>query len=292
MDPACLTDEEINYELALRHVSNLSALPRRARAARLRVLIEEDTSKQVYYDDASYVMDEDENIKQCQRNTNEILLTLDTALQKSDLMVIRQARSRLFHYRERLAIIEPSAHQLDTHTSLALLVQFALEDIDDALGKGKKTTKSANRQDVAVATGAVPKTTHTTSRAEADPAATHMISPSQPEPLLGAYSANSPPGQDTLVTPQLIDLDDSKRYAEKSDQRYDLLARLDNRGKDSLDQRITAATSRGVFNMADHPTPRVRSFDEYPPPPYAATNGTPTTKEPARLRTHTKRMGD
>lgn len=65
MDPASLTEEEICYELTLRHVNNLGALPRRARAVRLRALMQEDESKGTFYDNSSHVMEVRNNISQC-----------------------------------------------------------------------------------------------------------------------------------------------------------------------------------------------------------------------------------
>lgn len=159
MDPACLTEDEINYELALRQVPNLSYLPRRARAVRLRELIQDDSLRQIQYENSSQIMDRETNINLCQLNINEVLQSLDTAFQQSDFTYIRQAHSRLLHYRDRLAIIEPTNDWLDTHRSLTLLVQSALRDIDEALGKSNKALNLVCKQDFTTATGTKPKST-------------------------------------------------------------------------------------------------------------------------------------
>lgn len=101
--------------------------------------MQEDEAKQAIYENSVHVMENEHNITQCQQRVNELLKALDTAFHKSDLTFVRQARSRYIHYRNRLAIIDPTNELLDTHTSLSLLVQFALEDIDDASGKSKKS---------------------------------------------------------------------------------------------------------------------------------------------------------
>lgn len=291
MDPACLTEEEISYELALRHVSSLSSLPRRARAVRLRALMKEDSSKHIYHENSSHVMDGETNIDMCQFNINELLSTLDTAFQKSDLTFIRQARSRLFHYRDRLAIIEPSTNLLDTHTSLCLLVQFALEDIDDALGKGNKSL--INKQDLASMTGAIPKTTRTSAHAENESATKHTNDTLQQASPLSINHSTSLPEQETPAEPQLLDIEEIEdRYVGEKDpmnrrtaridgtrsQRFDLLPGFDNRGWNSLEQRVHAAAAHGLNNTTHHTTLRGMRLEEIPPPPYAAPGVTPATR--------------
>ncbi|XP_062700567.1 uncharacterized protein LOC109405945 [Aedes albopictus] len=170
MDPASLLEEEISYELALRHVNNLGALPRRARAVRLRALMQEDEIKGILYDNSSHVMDVGDNISQCQSRVRELIPEVEAALKRGDLPAVRLLRSRLVHYRDRLSIVDPPVAFLDTHAAVALLVQFSLEDVDDALGRTKKSARpvnsdSANRS----STGAVPKgTTQSSTVTEGD----------------------------------------------------------------------------------------------------------------------------
>nr|XP_029707580.1 uncharacterized protein LOC115254310 [Aedes albopictus] len=170
MDPASLLEEEISYELALRHVNNLGALPRRARAVRLRALMQEDEIKGILYDNSSHVMDVGDNISQCQSRVRELIPEVEAALKRGDLPAVRLLRSRLVHYRDRLSIVDPPVASLDTHAAVALLVQFSLEDVDDALGRTKKSARpvnsdSANRS----STGAVPKgTTQSSTVTEGD----------------------------------------------------------------------------------------------------------------------------
>lgn len=162
MDPTCLSEEEIRYELALRHVSFLSSVSRRARAVRLRTLMQEDDMKGIYHADSSHVMNAAENIDQCMSRVHEMIPLINAAYKNGDLESLRQSRSRLMHYRDRLAIIEPPPQMRDTYATLVLLVQFSLEDIEDAVGRPKKrasdnsvnsdATDRANNNSVSAAT--------------------------------------------------------------------------------------------------------------------------------------------
>lgn len=138
MDPTCLSEEEVSYELALRHVNNLGSISRRIRAVKLRALMQEDDIKGNVYADSSHVMMPEDNIAQCLTRVREITASLDLAFKQGNMETIREARSRLLHYRDRLAIIDAPQALNDTYTTLSLLVQFSLEDIDDALGRSRK----------------------------------------------------------------------------------------------------------------------------------------------------------
>lgn len=73
---------------------------------------------------------------------------------------MRQARSRLTHYRERLEIINAPAEMRDVQASLELEFQYALEDIEDALGVNEKRRNELPLNDVnrsTTSTGAIPK---------------------------------------------------------------------------------------------------------------------------------------
>ncbi|XP_058465806.1 uncharacterized protein LOC131439148 [Malaya genurostris] len=161
MDPSSLTEEEIWYELALRHVNNLGVLPRRARSVRLRALMQEDEIKGTIYNSSAHVMDAADNISQCQIRVRELMPEMQSALKRGDLPSVRIILSRLTHYRERLAIVEPPENLKETHATLSLLVQFSLEDIDDVLGNSQKNGEQAVNSDGARKdnTGAIPKDT-------------------------------------------------------------------------------------------------------------------------------------
>ena len=79
MDPAFLSEDEVDYELALRHVSNLSSLPRRARAVRLRALMQSDSDNNICYNDSSHIMGSEQNIANYQTRVNDLIAQWNTA---------------------------------------------------------------------------------------------------------------------------------------------------------------------------------------------------------------------
>ncbi|XP_062535431.1 uncharacterized protein LOC134204672 [Armigeres subalbatus] len=278
MDPASLTEEEIGYELALRHVTNLGSLPRRARAVRLRALMQEDEIKNTIYDTSSHVMEAVDNISQCQSEVSKIVSELDGAFKRGDLPAVRVIRSRLIHYRDRLAIVEPPANHSETHATLSLLVQFSLEDTDDALGRTKKQVRTKVNSDSAKNTGAVPKGTMQTS--------------TSPGANFRGFDENGDPREQSNEENQdfVIQTEEVRQQSRSTPTMTDPLAALPTRnspnvqgsehGAESLEvQRVNRG--RGYRNASQRPTVqssryslqkessmREPTFSSFAPPPY------------------------
>ncbi|XP_055604322.1 uncharacterized protein LOC129752573 [Uranotaenia lowii] len=83
-------------------------------------------------------MDAEQNIRVCQERVHTLLDQLKTAYKAADYQFMRQAISRLIHYRDRLAIVEPTSKLEDMYKTLTLLVQCSLEDIEDVLNNPRK----------------------------------------------------------------------------------------------------------------------------------------------------------
>lgn len=138
MDPTWLTEEEIEYELALRGAPDLKSLPRRARAVRLRAIIKDDEQNGRVHGSATHFVDPAIDLEVCQHNLGKLYTSIEEACRTGDKTVLVEARSRLLHYRDRLAAIEPPDDLKQSQAAMSLQVQDALEDIDDAAGKGRR----------------------------------------------------------------------------------------------------------------------------------------------------------
>lgn len=276
MDPASLSEEEICYELALRHVNNLGALPRRARAVRLRALMQEDEIRGMIYDSSSHVMDAGDNISQCQTRVRELIPEVEAALNRGDLPAVRLVRSRLIHYRDRLAIIDPPEVFVDTHATLSLLVQFSLEDVDDALGRTKKSVRPVNSESVnRSSTGAVPKRINQTSMsAEEDLRGFDA----EGNPSFRSSSSNhvdieqtgQPQRQSTSSAMEALEnrsqrMNSTQHDNERGAESLELLAANRGRGRGASRQRVATNNRFTMEKDFSHREPTISSI---PPPPY------------------------
>lgn len=136
MDLTHLSDEEIDYELALRFVVNLGPLTHRNKVLKLKDLItKEDALQNTIYHSSEHVMSSTTNIETCQKRIGELKQLVDEAIQMKDAFATAQLRSRLLHYSHRLDAINPLAPFASTKETLCSLVKVLIDEVDSALSR-------------------------------------------------------------------------------------------------------------------------------------------------------------
>ena len=130
-----LTDEEIAYELALRHVTNLAPTTKRARVTKLKALVQEDILRDTVYVNSEYVMQPELNMETCQSAIRELRKFVDLAIQNDNQEQIKVVRSRLLHYRHRLHIIPSVVPLEETRNVLIELVETLIAEINSVVNK-------------------------------------------------------------------------------------------------------------------------------------------------------------
>ncbi|XP_055590749.1 uncharacterized protein LOC129742837 [Uranotaenia lowii] len=291
MDPACLSEDEVSYELALRHVANLSSLPRRAKALRLRQIMLEDMRNNKIYDNSSHIMDAEQNIRVCQDRVDNLLQRLKVAFKSADYQFMRQATSRLIHYRERLAIVEPPSKLNDTYATLTLLIQCSLEDIEDVLNNPRKKAsgqvQSASEDYGAAAvdlnvsragssrTGTIPKPSRNrTSTSLNQPVDTGKEQPMRRTSQSEDNSFSS--GRDSTYLGNSPWVSGAAAVEESVPRRQQQKQRISDRERNTYESQQTATYLRDAeeSNFGQHRGPRISEKLGYPddesaPPPYA-----------------------
>ncbi|XP_055610752.1 uncharacterized protein LOC129757668 [Uranotaenia lowii] len=310
MDPACLSEDEVSYELALRHVANLSSLPRRAKALRLRQIMLEDIRNNKIYENSSHIMDAEQNIRTCQDRVDNLLERLKVAFKSADYQFMRQATSRLIHYRERLAIVEPPAKLNDTYATLTLLIQCSLEDIEDVLSNPRKKAsgqvQSASEDHGAAAvdlnvsradssrTGTIPKPSRNmTSASLNQPVYIGREKSVRRASLSEANSFSSE--RDSTYLGNSPWVSGAAAVEEPAPRRHQQRQRLSDRERDAYESQQTATYLREgnyVQQFGQQRAPRSDEKPGYPvdesaPPPYAfreQAEEAATRNEYSRLR--------
>lgn len=130
MDYTHLTDEEVTYELALRHVVNLGPTTHRGKVLRLKALIHEEASRNNQPTSSDHVMSSHSNIEHCEAQIHQLKISTDSAIRTADSATLNQIRSRLTHYRDRLRLIRPSVELRDTHGMLTMHVDVLLNRVN------------------------------------------------------------------------------------------------------------------------------------------------------------------
>ncbi|XP_052564559.1 uncharacterized protein LOC120430300 isoform X1 [Culex pipiens pallens] len=74
-------------------------------------------------------------------NTTRLMTWIEKAIESKNVTYLVQARARLLHYRDRLAILLTTERLAEDHEVCSMVVQFCIEDIDDTLGKAKKRSE-------------------------------------------------------------------------------------------------------------------------------------------------------
>lgn len=135
MDFNHLTEEEISYELALRHIVNVSSMTHRNKVLKLKALTQEEALRDVIHTSSDRAIDPTDNIENCSQGIQQ-LQSLVALAQKSgnshDLSIIS---SRLTHYKNRLAIIAPPEHLVQTLQSLCQIVETLFVNVNSVVNR-------------------------------------------------------------------------------------------------------------------------------------------------------------
>lgn len=125
-----LSEEELNFELALRHITGLGLTTRRNKCVKLRDAMAEDSTLGRTYPSSTHVMDDITNIEICQSRIKLLLPSLETAKKRKDVGFLVNTVSRLQHYRNRLSRIEnPPVHLQEEWATLKELISSTLANV-------------------------------------------------------------------------------------------------------------------------------------------------------------------
>ncbi|XP_062711169.1 uncharacterized protein LOC115265398 [Aedes albopictus] len=154
MDFTHLTDEEVTYELALRHVVNLGPTTHRGKVLRLKALVQEESLKDNKPTSSEHVMSPQSNLELCEAQVHQLHISCEAAIRTADSVTLNQIRTRLHHYRDRLQLIRPPSESRDTHAMLTVHVDVLLNKLN-----GTSVVNSVPRSESVVAqatsTGAI-----------------------------------------------------------------------------------------------------------------------------------------
>lgn len=145
-----LTDEEIAYELALRHIHNVGAMTHRNKVLRLKALAQEEALRDIEYDRSGHVMDPSDDLENCSMGIKELQTLVNTAQKSKNSHDLSIVLSRLSHYKDRLARIEAPEHLTLSLHSLRQIVDTLYVNINSAI-------KNPVDQPVNRTLGAIPK---------------------------------------------------------------------------------------------------------------------------------------
>nr|XP_029725294.1 uncharacterized protein LOC115265170 [Aedes albopictus] len=130
MDYTHLTDEEVTYELALRHVVNLGPTTHRGKVLRLKALMQEEALRDNQPTSSAHVMSPQSNIEICETQIQQLHISTEAAIRTADRAAISQSRTRLTHYRDRLRLIHPPVELRDLHGMLTMHVTVLLNKVN------------------------------------------------------------------------------------------------------------------------------------------------------------------
>lgn len=154
MDFTHLTDEEVNYELALRHVVNLGPTTHRGKVLRLKALIQEESLRDSKPTSSDHVMSTQSNLEQCESQVHQLHIGAEAAIRTADSVTLNQIRTRLYHYCDRLLLIRPPNELRETHAMLSVHVDVLLDKVNGtSVVNGVPRSESVVSQ--ATSTGAI-----------------------------------------------------------------------------------------------------------------------------------------
>lgn len=125
MDILHLSDDELDFEIMLRKQDPSSCRTRREKTGKLRAIIEVERSTMEVPDTADHVINQAEHIDYCQKQLRNINNRLTKALEQESSTELAICRSKLLHYRGRVAMIsdkdlEVYVRKLESYTDEAL----------------------------------------------------------------------------------------------------------------------------------------------------------------------------
>lgn len=80
MDPLYLSEEELNYELALRNITQLGSVTRRIKGVKLRSLIQQEFTKSIKHTSSDHALAAEVNIHRCEQQIKLLIPMIETAL--------------------------------------------------------------------------------------------------------------------------------------------------------------------------------------------------------------------
>lgn len=105
MDILHLSDNELDFEIQLRKHDPRSCKTRQEKTGKLRTLIETEKISMEIPETADHVINQAEHVDICQRNLRNINERLIKALEQESSTELATCRSKLLHYRGRVAMI-------------------------------------------------------------------------------------------------------------------------------------------------------------------------------------------
>ncbi|XP_062705951.1 uncharacterized protein LOC115265651 [Aedes albopictus] len=154
MDYTQLTDEEVTYELALRHVVNLGPTTHRGKVLRLKALMQEESLRDSKPTSSEHVMSSQSNLEQCESQVHQLHISAEAAIRTANSAALSQIRTRLYHYRDRLQLIQPPTELRETHAMLSVHVNVLLDKVNGtSVVNGVPRSESVVSQ--ATSTGAI-----------------------------------------------------------------------------------------------------------------------------------------
>ncbi|XP_055548885.1 uncharacterized protein LOC129732235 [Wyeomyia smithii] len=133
MDYTQLTDEEITYELALRHMVNLGPMTHRLKVQRLNNAVQDDLAKNSSRSESTHIMSPTVNFEVCQLAVATIQNEIQHAINNHDIHALTVLLSRLTHYKNRLAIVKPPGLFSEAVKSTRLLVNELHSEVNSVL---------------------------------------------------------------------------------------------------------------------------------------------------------------
>ena len=131
MDFSCLSEEEILYELALRHIVNVGSLTHRNKVLKLKTLWQDEVEGNILHESSTHVMSPTVNIETCSAAINQLHTLVDSVSRSKNKLDISNTKSRLLHYAVRLRIIDPPEFLSDALDSLRSIVKDLLVKVDN-----------------------------------------------------------------------------------------------------------------------------------------------------------------
>lgn len=156
MNPELLEPSELDYELLIRRIINIST--RRSKTLALsKVLVEEERGRSEAPKELPLEIDIEGEFKICHDGTSEILKELKQAMEDQNAWVISKCRSRLIHFQDRIGRLEPvNSFTMSAKNTAAANVQecsLIFKEPCRASNKTPKNPASAPKFNL----GAIPK---------------------------------------------------------------------------------------------------------------------------------------
>lgn len=105
MDILHLSEDEPDFGIKLRKESTSECRTRREKTGKLRAISEKEKSTMDIPDSADHVIEQAEHVYLCQRKLQDINQRLEKALEEENSIEVVRCRSKLLHYKSRLALI-------------------------------------------------------------------------------------------------------------------------------------------------------------------------------------------